>query len=84
MQALQARGEITMDRLRAFSARATAIEPDAQGRIYLDDRLRQHAKLDVKGPAIVMGRLDRIEICSLGRHERSMTAGEQEFSEQGT
>lgn len=81
MQTLQARGEISMDRLRGFSARATAIEPDAQGRIYLDERLRQHARLDVKGPAIVMGRLDRIEICSVDRHERSMTAGEQEFSE---
>jgi MraZ protein len=81
MQALQAKGEISMDRLRAFSARATAIEPDAQGRIYLDERLRGHARLEVKGPVIVMGRLDRIEICSVERHERSMAAGEQEFSE---
>jgi MraZ protein len=81
MQALQRQGEISMDRLRAFSARATSIEPDAQGRIYLDERLRVHARLEVKGPAVVMGRLDRIEICSLERHERSMSAGEQEFSE---
>ena len=81
MQALQARGDISMDRLRAFSARATAIEPDAQGRIYLDDRLRTHARLDVKGPVVVMGRLDRIEICSVERYNRSMTNGEQEFSE---
>ena len=81
MQALQARGEISMDRLRAFSARANSIEPDAQGRIYLDDRLRTHARLDLKGPVVVMGRLDRIEICSVERYNRSMTNGEQEFSE---
>jgi MraZ protein len=81
MQALQARGEISMDRLRAFASRATAVEPDAQGRIYLDERLRTHAKVAVKGPVIVAGRLDRIEICSVERHERSMQAGEQEYSE---
>ncbi|CAB4878305.1 unannotated protein [freshwater metagenome] len=81
MQELQARGEISMDRLRAFSARALAIEPDAQGRIYLDERLRKHARLEVRGPVMVMGRLDRIEICSVERYDRSMAAGEQEYSE---
>ena len=74
-----------MDRLRAFSARATPVEPDAQGRIYLDERLRNHARLEVRGPAIVLGRLDRIEICSVEpRYERSMQAGEQDFSETNT
>ena len=81
MQALQRQGQISMDRLRAFSARAIAVEPDAQGRIYLDERLRKHANLETRGPAIVFGRLDRIEICSVERHERSMRNGEQEFSE---
>ena len=80
MQALQRQGQISMDRLRAFSARAIAVEPDAQGRIYLDERLRNHANLETRGPAIVFGRLDRIEICSVERHERSMRAGEGEFS----
>lgn len=80
MQALQRQGQISMDRLRTFSARASAAEPDAQGRIYLDERLRRHANLETKGPVIVFGRLDRIEICSVERHERSMRAGEQEFS----
>ena len=81
MQAMQQRGEITMDRLRAFSARAMPVEPDAQGRIYLDERLRTHANLATRGPAVVFGRLDRVEICSIERHERSMRNGEQEFSE---
>lgn len=80
IQELQQRGEISMDRLRAFAARAVPVEPDAQGRIVLDERLRRHANLEVRGPAIVSGRLDRIEICSVERHERSMLAGEQEFS----
>jgi MraZ protein len=81
IQELQQKGLITMDRLRAFSSRASEVEPDGQGRIYLDERLRTHARLEVKGPVIVFGRLDRIEICSVERHERSMRAGEQEFSE---
>ncbi|MCU1401409.1 MAG: mraZ, partial [Acidimicrobiales bacterium] len=81
IQSLQERGEISMDRLRAFSARAVPVEPDAQGRIYLDERLRNHANLTTKGPAVVFGRLDRIEICSVERHERSMRNGEQAFSE---
>lgn len=80
IQAMQQRGEISMDRLRAFSARAIPVEPDAQGRIYLDERLRTHANLETKSPVIVFGRLDRIEICSVERHERSMRLGEQEFS----
>jgi division/cell wall cluster transcriptional repressor MraZ len=83
MEQRQARGEITMDRLRAFSASANAAEPDGQGRIYLDDRLRRHAKLEVKGPAMVFGRLDRVEICSVDRYERSMTNGVQSFAENG-
>jgi len=84
MQALQARGEISMDRLRAFSSRASEVEPDAQGRIYLDDRLLKHANLEAGKKAVVFGRLDRIEICSVDRHERSMQAGEQEFAEPST
>ena len=80
MQALQERGDITMDRLRTFSARAMPVEPDAQGRIYLDERLRTHANLATRDKAVVFGRLDRIEICSVERHERSMRNGEQEFS----
>lgn len=79
--AAQERGEISMNFLRAFSANALAIEPDAQGRIYLDQRLRRHAELDVKSPAMVAGRIDRIEIWSVERFERSVSAGEQEFSE---
>jgi MraZ protein len=81
MQALQRQGGISMDRLRAFSASAIPAEPDAQGRIYLDERLRTHANLATKGPVVVFGRVDRIEICSVERHERSMRAGQQEFSE---
>ena len=77
----QKRGEVSMNFLRAFAANAIPIEPDAQGRIYLDQRLRRHARLEAKSPAMVAGRLDRIEICSVERFERSLLAGEQEFSE---
>ena len=81
MQDKYERGEISLDRLRAFAARATPVEPDGQGRIYLDDRLRRHAELDVRSPVIVQGRLDRLEICSVERHTRRMAAGEETYSE---
>ena len=81
MQELERSGAISRDRLRAFSVRAQTAEPDAQGRIYLDERLRQHARLAVKGPAMVMGLLDRIEICSVDRYGRSMATGELQYSE---
>jgi MraZ protein len=81
MQDLYERNEISLDRLRAFAANASTVEPDAQGRIYLDERLRRHARLDVPGPAVVLGRLDRLEICSTERHRRSMTAGEETYAE---
>ena len=72
--------------IRAVAAEAEAllallVEPDAQGRIYLDDRLRRHAGLDVRSTVVVQGRLDRLEICSTERHERRMAAGEETFAE---
>ncbi len=84
MDERQKRGEISMDQLRAFSARANPVEPDGQGRVYLDDRLRKHARLTTKGPVMVLGRLDRLEICSVDRFERSMANGEQSYSEPST
>ncbi len=81
MEQRQIRGEITMDRLRVFSARANPVEPDSQGRVYLDQSLRRHARLEVKMPVMVLGRIDRLEICSVARYERSMKAGEQSYSE---
>ncbi len=81
MQEMYERGEISLDRLRAFAARASPIEPDAQGRIYLDERLRRHAELDLKSKVVVQGRLDRLEICSVERHERRMVAGEETYTD---
>lgn len=81
MERRQMNGEISMDQLRAFAARANPVEPDSQGRVYLDERLRKHARLEVKKPVMVLGRLDRLEICSVERYDRSMLAGEQSYSE---
>jgi len=81
MEARQQAGEITRDQLRAFSFQAIAVVPDGQGRISLDARLRTHARLDTKGPVMVCGLLDRLEICSLARYERSMTAGAAHYAE---
>ncbi|MCC5953583.1 MAG: division/cell wall cluster transcriptional repressor MraZ [Acidimicrobiia bacterium] len=46
--------------LRAFSADATEVRPDSQGRILLPQRLREHAGLD--RDVVLIGALDRVEI----------------------
>jgi MraZ protein len=51
--------------VRALAANAVQVEPDAQGRILIPQRLRQYAGLE--RDVAVIGALDRIEIWDAGR-----------------
>jgi MraZ protein len=51
--------------VRALAANAVQVEPDAQGRILIPQRLREYAGLDRE--VAVIGALDRIEIWDAGR-----------------
>lgn len=53
------------DAVRAFAADATEVAPDAQGRIFLPQRLREYATLD--HDVVIIGALDRIEIWDTDR-----------------
>jgi MraZ protein len=61
--------------VRALAANAVQVEPDAQGRILIPQRLRQYAALE--RDVAVIGALDRIEIWNASRwHEESSQADE--------
>lgn len=53
-------GKASQFALRAFSANAHQVKPDAQGRVSIPQRLRDYAGLD--RDVVVIGALDRIEI----------------------
>lgn len=68
-------GEIGRDVLRALAASASVVALDKQGRVKIDDSLRQYAGLSVSGPVVVAGSFDRLEIWSPDRYARVNAAG---------
>ncbi len=73
-------GEISRRRQRAFASSVVAVNIDKQGRITLDQRLRDHAGLDLQQPVTVLGALDRIELWEPGRFDEQATAGQHELA----
>jgi MraZ protein len=51
--------------LRSFSANASEVRPDSQGRITIPQRLREFASLE--GETVLIGAIDRIEIWNAER-----------------
>ncbi|MBI4935857.1 MAG: cell division/cell wall cluster transcriptional repressor MraZ [Actinobacteria bacterium] len=68
-------GEISRDVLRALAASASVVALDKQGRVKIDDSLRQYAGLSLAGPVVVAGSFDRLEIWSPDRYARVNAAG---------
>jgi MraZ protein len=58
------RGEAPMSRLRAMTHSATPASVDRQGRIKVDERLREFAQMSLSSKIVVTGNLDRIELWS--------------------
>lgn len=56
------RGEMSRDEMRAKAARTVEVRVDAQGRINVDEKLREYAGLQPDTPVIVAGAYDRLEI----------------------
>ncbi len=69
------RGEMSRDEMRAKAARTLEVRVDAQGRINLDEKLRDYAGLQLDTPVIVAGAYDRLEIWQPERFERVSTQG---------
>jgi MraZ protein len=73
------RGEISRNRLRAFSSSATQATIDKQGRITLDARLREHAGIEPQAAVVVLGYLDQIEIWDPPAFRAHEAAGQLEI-----
>ena len=63
------RGEVTVAALRKFSKSSNLVSVDKQGRITLDDALRQHAGIRPGEQAKLVGMLDKLEIWRPSRFE---------------
>lgn len=73
-------GDISRSRQRAFSSSVVAAGLDKQGRLVVDQRLREHAGIEPQAPVVVLGVLDRIEIWEPTRYESEETAGKSEIA----
>lgn len=58
------RGEASLARQRALAHSATLVGVDKQGRITVDEKLRDFARIPLSSRVIVTGNLDRVELWS--------------------
>jgi MraZ protein len=58
------RGEASLARQRALAHSATLVGVDKQGRITVDEKLREFARIPLSSRVIVTGNLDRVELWS--------------------
>lgn len=68
-------GDVPLNQLRAIASSAQLVQLDKQGRVTLEETLREYAGIDVGKPVVVAGRVDRLEIWSPTRHARIDDAG---------
>jgi MraZ protein len=73
-------GEVGRDVLRALAASASLVALDKQGRVKIDDSLRQYAELPLSAPVMVAGSFDRLEIWSPERYARVDAAGTESMA----
>ena len=76
---LEKRGELTRSRRRAIATTSSQVSVDKQGRITLEDKLRQHAGLVPGSPVKVVGTFDAIEIWRPERFQTVETEGRDEL-----
>ena len=64
------RGDLTLNRQRAIASSAVLVALDKQGRINVDEKLREYADLVPENQVVVAGNLIRLEIWSPERYAR--------------
>lgn len=74
------RGELTMQRQRAVSSSASLVTVDKQGRVSIDDKLREYAGLTTESRVVVTGNFKVIEIWSPERFERIRDEGTSDLA----
>ena len=63
-------GEVNRNQLRALASSASLVSLDKQGRVNIDDQLRQYAELQLGETVTVAGSFDRLELWSPQRFAR--------------
>ncbi|CAB4601999.1 unannotated protein [freshwater metagenome] len=76
-------GEMTRNEQRAIAANTVEATIDAQGRVNLDEKLRDYAGVTLGSRVIVSGSFDRVEIWDPARHERNISAGTEQIAGAG-
>jgi MraZ protein len=73
-------GSSTRARQRAFASSVVTVAPDKQGRIMLDQRLREYAGIGANEPVVVVGVLDCIEVWNPDMFATEESVGRNELS----
>ena len=74
------RGDLTLNRQRAIASSAVLVALDKQGRINVDEKLREYAELVPETQVVVAGNLVRLEIWSPQRYARIDAAGTDDIA----
>ena len=77
------RGEIDRNEARALATNSSEVAIDAQGRINIEQALREYAGITLGEKVIVSGSFDRVEIWQPERHERNIAAGTAQIAGAG-
>ena len=74
------RGDLTLNRQRAIASSAVLVALDRQGRINVDEKLREYAELVPETQVVVAGNLVRLEIWSPQRYARIDAEGTDDIA----
>lgn len=81
MRARVAAGELPLNQLRALAGSAQLVAIDKQGRVNIDEALRDFAGLVPESPVKVAGAFDRLEIWTPDRFALVEAAGDDELGD---
>jgi MraZ protein len=80
LSAKVARGEVSKQYQRVVASTATLVQFDGQGRVKVDEKLRDYADLATESKVVVIGTFDEIEIWSPGRFARVQQVGTSQLA----
>jgi MraZ protein len=80
MRIREKRGEISANALRSLAATASLVTLDKQGRVGIEEQLRNYAELMPGTPVMVAGAFDRLEIWTPERYARVNAEGSDEMA----
>lgn len=73
-------GEMDRNQQRALAANTIEVTIDGQGRINLEEKLREYAGVVLGAKVIVAGSFDRVEIWEPERHDRNISVGTEKIA----